>query len=1136
MQFYAFISRNFVKVVSFAAVAFFSLLAQGATKVWTGASGDWSDSANWLDGNLPVAGDTVYVSNTVSDVTINIDTEGVSISSIRFEGVGTVELVGKPLTLTGDWSLDPGADWVNNNARNYHKCPLAFLAYNSDVNCRVPLVFAPSTVNTGVCSTTNIIHFYEKVTIVGEKRFNIHNGFTPSPDDIAAGVSADNIGNPIYFHSSIEGPSAVLMPQQSYTAYVYFYGSLDIKELIAANWTSAAYLLYSPSNNWQTLDVDYENVVFAAAPGVFPSNSIMRLGSATQYPGRRARINLGNINATIDRLDGTDAGNKTYADQTDGGKIVSICGFNADVGDDKGTSLPVSLTMNATADGTTSFIVENNISLVWNPVGDYTLTFTNRTSSTRGNITVKGGKVKLAGNAAFPNVKFVDVRDGAKFEVDSSASVPLSQNAFIRLGAGAKLVLADSVNITVDAVGIGGELVAAGTYGSASGWIEGNGTVTVSGASVCVWKNAASGAWSDGSNWSGGAAPDGGKSVFICNDSTEDFTVTVSSAIASFPTNFVVQNLGGGRTTILCNADVYAKASNISVGEGGRIEVPSGSVFKHETMDPVTYAALDGSEKVYSSGCRVTIADGGEWLVSGGETVFTNFFGTFAVKGTDDALGRFDMRGGKFTYMDVTTAWPLSVQPGGIVDLRDGEFRLPHHGYNHRSDINVAGGLLSLSNMCMTTEGTFETRNGFSILFGTGETVFDGTSEFKLRGGNRFIAPERGGQTARVTVKDQANTWMDGNEGWILGGCPDGRSVFDFEGKAGVKSDKGSPFYVGDLAGESELNVKSGILNINTVGLTVALGASERFPGGVRPYPMPGAVGAVGRVTVASGARLDVDGSLRQGRYANIQICGIAVGYGIGATSGRPFDGRMDVEGEVFNYYGNTMIGFGRATGTYVQNGGSTSLQQYETTGIVPILAVGAWSGDGRLVVSNGVFTSRRGKVFVGGCPQSEVPVFDASEWTPMGAPENGHDAEGVITVVDGSFVAESNVVVGADGAGAIEMVGSNGSFTARDLVLSNATSSVVCFVADAKGFSPVTVQNVLTVTDGATVEVDLSGYSGEFSSAKVFNVGTVEGSLADVKVKVTSGGSKMPGRYYLRRTASGIDVARLAGMFILVK
>ncbi len=91
--------KKFLMLVSACGLGVFAL--HGATCVWTGGSGAWSDSANWLDGEVPSAGDTVYVSNTVANVTIESDVPGVSIASIRFEGASPVALEGETLTLTG---------------------------------------------------------------------------------------------------------------------------------------------------------------------------------------------------------------------------------------------------------------------------------------------------------------------------------------------------------------------------------------------------------------------------------------------------------------------------------------------------------------------------------------------------------------------------------------------------------------------------------------------------------------------------------------------------------------------------------------------------------------------------------------------------------------------------------------------------------------------------------------------------------------------------------------------------------------------------------------------------------------------------------------------------------------------------
>ena len=126
------------------AFAFFGVLTvQGETRVWTGGSGNWTDSANWLNGAVPSAGDTVYVSNTVDSATINIDVPKVSLYSIRFEGRGTVTLTGEELTLTGGWSF-PDLPNEAVNVKNYHAGIFSWLAYGANVDCRIPLTFAPS--------------------------------------------------------------------------------------------------------------------------------------------------------------------------------------------------------------------------------------------------------------------------------------------------------------------------------------------------------------------------------------------------------------------------------------------------------------------------------------------------------------------------------------------------------------------------------------------------------------------------------------------------------------------------------------------------------------------------------------------------------------------------------------------------------------------------------------------------------------------------------------------------------------------------------------------------------------------------------------------------------------------------------
>ncbi len=1104
--------------------------ATAAAPVWIGGSGAWSDAANWRDGLKPAAGDTVYVSNAVADVAIDIDEPGVSIASIRFEGRGHVELVGEALTLTGGWSFK-GHSSGGVNMKDYAASTFPWLAYGANVDCRVPLVFAPSGAYSGICTATNVMHFHKAVTIQGSgKTFYLHAGLQPTPDDIAAGVPNQSITASMYFHDVVTGPGSTIKPVQHPAGHAHFMKAVKVKSLNVSGWTSANYYLYSTENEFDDAEVDYGNIVVPMVQNAYPAGAVMRL--AGTYTATHGMFNLGNFDTTIDRLDASATGIEKYANSSNGGRIVS-----ASTADGSSAQRhPATLTMNATADGTTTFMVQDCVSLVWNPAADYTLTFTNRTSGTKGSIRVKRGKVRLTGNAAFPNVREVTVDAGAKFSIESSAAKPISASAYIHLGQGAKLCLAQGVSISAGLVCAGGTFVADGTYSGAGenavDWIEGDGEIVVSGSGVCAWKSAADGTWSDSSKWVGGRVPDGTeRAVYVCNDSADDFTVSIASALASFPTNFHIRNFGGGRAILSCAADVTSGCADVAVGEGGLVRVENGATFLHSTIEPAAFSALQYAIRAYSPGCVIDIAPGGRWLNAGGSTVFTNFYGTFTVRGSAAAPARFDMRGGEFLFCNLDSAWPINVCSNGIVDLRDGDFRLPHHGYNHDPDMMMRGGSLCLSNVAMSTVGDFPTPFGGSVTFGTGETVFDGTSTFELYKGNRMLRPNALGQTARLAMKGDAtfSSALD-YSAWMIGGRPGGKAVFDYEaGDSGYAR----VFFVGDLAGEAELNVKSGLLRVHNCGLSVAGNAAVN---------KTSETNVTGRVVVEDGAAMYVTGSMDDGWEADTKLRGTVVGAGAVPLSGHPLVGRMDVFGVVTNGYGSVAVGFGAGDGTYVQHGGASVLMQDAVWGFRAIAAVGMWGGIGRLIVSNGTFDVKGGTLFVGGCPADEVTVYANKApharvpWNPKNLPANNHDARGTVTVAGGAFSAAGNVLVGTDGAGAIEMAGKEGTFTAGGLVLSNATSSVVRFIAGADGFSPVNVTGALSVTDGATVEVDLSAYTGGASVFRLFNLGSFVGDIADVSLVVRDANGIFRKPCRLRKTAEAVDLAIISGTMVIVR
>lgn len=1102
-----------------------------ATCVWIGDSGKWTDTANWRDGAVPAAGDTVYVSNTVADVTLEIDAENVSIASIRFEGAGPVALEGNTLTLTGGWSFPNNADGAT-NSKDYDAGTFSWLAYNADVDCRIPLVFAPPSGNCGICTATNTVHFREKVSIQTSNILYLHNGYQPTLADQAAGMSKDQRYGTLYFHEEVEGPNATIRPTQTPTGEVHFERAVRVKYLKNSGWTSATMNLYSTSNFWEQAEVDYGNKVLAKVQDAYPTGTVFVLGGT--WSPSAGNFNLCNFDTTIDRLDATADGIKNYTVKTEGGQILSA------IWNGGGADIPVTLTMNATADGTTAFMVQDKISLVWNPISDYTLTFTNRTSTTSGEITVKRGKVRLTGDAAFPNVWGVNVSTGAKFEIASSAAVPVLQNAFVNLQSGAKLVLAPNVSATVGLVAVGGAFVADGTYSgsgpNAVGWIEGDGEITVSSANVRAWNNAADGTWADASNWVNARVPDGTeKRVFICKDSAEDFTVTIAADIASFPTNLFMRNLGGGRTTLSVAADVAARASCVRVDAGARVVVPTGGAFRHSTIEPNAYNALPAAVRSQRSPASdILIAYGGEWLTSGGSTVFTNFWGTFAVRGKPGVESRFSISEGDVMFCDISSAWPLTLFRDGVMDLSGGTCHLPHHGYNHEPDVKFRGGKLLVSGTAVSTVGTFPTKNGGTFTVGTGEMVFDGAAAttLELGSGNRIVRPNSLGETARVVMKNGA-TFSSKNDFMpiLMGGTVGGKAVFDYESGDSSSHRK---FVVGDLAGEAELNVKTGFLRVHPTGLFVASDAKV-----TTTVPV---TSVVARVTVDEGATMYVRGSLDSGWSASSSISGIAVGAGNSPlVSGHPFKGAMYVSGSVTNEYGNTAIGWGAGDGLYVQNGGNTYLKHTISYNATPTAVIGLGGGIGRLIVSNGVFNIASGKLFVGGCPYEEIQSFQNQShtnmmWNPASVPVNNHDAQGTIVVAGGALTANGSVTLGADGTGAVEMDGSLGTFTASSMVLSNATASVVRFVSDASGFSPVNVTGELAVSDGASVEVDLSAYAGNPVKFRLFNFTSFDGDVKDIPVTVVSNGSAIRKPCVLARSNNAIDLLIQSGTTIIFR
>ena len=114
--------------------------------------------------------------------------------------------------------------------------------------------------------------------------------------------------------------------------------------------------------------------------------------------------------------------------------------------------------------------------------------------------------------------------------------------------------------------------------------------------------------------------------------------------------------------------------------------------------------------------------------------------------------------------------------------------------------------------------------------------------------------------------------------------------------------------------------------------------------------------------------------------------------------------------------------------------------------------------------------------------------------------PMERHDADGKVTIVGGTYSTDKKVVVGADGRGKLEMIGTSGSFSCGGLVLSNNTESVLSFRLAEAGVAPVVVNGKMTIVSGSKLRVDLSEFRGR--RADLVRFATCDGSFdaADIE------------------------------------
>ena len=313
----------------------------------------------------------------------------------------------------------------------------------------------------------------------------------------------------------------------------------------------------------------------------------------------------------------------------------------------RSTTGPMTLTLRGRHDCAANCYVNENVSIVWDPTGDYTQEFSAKPSTTDGSITVNRGTVRIAGTAKFASLTAITLAAGANFHLASDQTGALAGLLTLNVAAGATMKIeSTSVNpfancvlnmyiadggvidtdaaATVSRVTYKGALVAAGTYGAGAtpaDWVTGSGAVTVLGGQESskedrYWTGAGDGvSWNDDANWDA-KAPVSQDSAFFTNSVTitdnilldgprtinvaSGKTVTLSGNISGDPD---ITKVGAGEL-VLTGSNSFTgslfinKGQVTARGENALGDNATGAIDVSKRNDPVAYNLVLGGVTV----------------------------------------------------------------------------------------------------------------------------------------------------------------------------------------------------------------------------------------------------------------------------------------------------------------------------------------------------------------------------------------------------------------------------------------------------------------------------------------------------------------------------------------------------------
>lgn len=1052
-----------------------SQMAFGGNVLWTNATGDnkWSTSGNWRDNQKPVVDDVVYTSNTVAGAVIWVD-EPVNVKSIRLDGTEDLTFYGETIILTSDFSLSATSD----NYINYATSRAGFLGYLSGGIVSNEVIFT-STGNTGIILGKKGATFCGPVSAPSATDFRIHNGMTNEPLFPNQSFSAT-----LTFKNGFSAPNATINPYQYLMSEVWFYGPVAVKQFCTREWTNIRYVLASDDIVVTSGDfpIRYNSSMAAGCAAAFPANMVANpISSSSSSTSFVLGLNLRGYDQTIDRLEGDLAlalPEKSWA------AVRSTTGVT------DGNAVPATLTLRGTASAVTPMMIADPVSLVWDPVGDCTQTFSNRAHTTTGTLTVKGGAMCLKGATTFASVPLVMVKAGARLEVETTGGAVFGDAAVLdvkgtlRVAEGAqlfsagkgeinvgggKVVLPANAAISIARLKVKGVPQPAATYTTGDAgvdWLEGDGaSVTVTEAPVgSYWAAPTDGNWGTAAAWQPVGVPMADANITA---DTEDFTVTVAAAAGTVE-GLKIAN--ADRTTTLSVANSLTVTRPLfDIGRGAVVDVPEGGAL---TFDAGTYTTQD--ELTVR---RVNIHDGGELRVSGGTFETTAFNGGWDVRTGGKitvSSGKLDfwMEGVSEPFSWATKSTGLRIYDGCSLVVTGGVLEATSTGWNPTPFIALFGGSALFGKTAELQLN--QTGGGYFTLFGSGKTRFENSAKFTtmVPSLNNFLylAATQSGVLLEIDFVDQ--TKFTGPQQVFLGSYTSGLPGTKMRYASDQTSYMAANYMaVGADFGDSELNLESGTILLGGGGLHLGTWG--------KPDNVTWTAHKASGTVNMTGGTIDINNGGGIGGFINGLIVGDGSSiYNNEASLKSTFAGTLNISGGTITHskgsnlnYPYLIVGIGQAEGTINQTGGTISFKPsvYWTSPVFAVIGMGGAKGAWKM---SGGTVELSNELYLGGCTVGkdgafghDVPLFANTHVYP-GA--GRHDAVGLLSLSGGTFSVGKDLIVSEDGTGTLEL----------------------------KPGAKLTVGGNLDARVGSKLVIDARGYSGKSQTLATFG-GTTQGFAA---------------------------------------